>query len=669
MTHRKTAIDQLIELHEGEFDLMSEIVNEHKGRLLEINELLKEEGEDLEHVHEQAQKYLPEYMRVLVEPYHLSTYWYEVVECVRKFVLVGLPVVYFEHGHVDQLYMGQCIALLLLGGFLVLRPCHDAGDNVLHTATDVQLYVTMMIGVVLKHYPVGSGQHETMDWALLIMTIFTTSLLLIEETACLYVELQLLLQNTWYYFSKYPLPYLKKIGYFLFLFPIYWLLTKLAGCVAGCWRKTKSGFWWLDEKYNGKEFDQQYKDILADWDKKTTAVSNALIKAGLKHDPKAHEAEMKRREKELKAKADLEALRPTPPRSGAEIAAAKEAAAKLVEEKLAHIKTRAQNHQMAHAVNEELRSRQKAEVAKAKKRTVIGARAGGMGIDIDNYSYSQLHAQAVLLLGQQDELKIADKRVASALAKLEAAVEKSVAVKSNSPEEPAVEKSVDRLSVSNIDPDSDKSKEGQKTTPGRATERTATNEQRRRLSQAASTNAIEKGLQAATGKAWFAAQSYDAQVREKEEAAYTSSPKALRASIVPKQSRLNFEEMRSNKRISVKAGGDLWAKGTDESVKLAAHVQADIHNSVKQDATLKLQQVWRSRQARKRFLAVIDEHVKASKLQAAVRGRRQRQMKDKMIAEIKEKEAYEKQKKAEVESDSTKVTGARTYGYWLPTLG
>ena len=160
---------------------MAEAAHLQAEKLEGIVEAL-EDGEDLDHVHEQAQKSLPHYMLLLVDPYHLTAYWYEVVECVRKIAMVGLPVVIYSRGGIDQLLMGQLFALVFLGVFLLMRPLHDPGDNVLHAACDVQLYLTMLMMSVLKAYPVGSGEVHAMDVCMMVMTFATASLLFIEET-------------------------------------------------------------------------------------------------------------------------------------------------------------------------------------------------------------------------------------------------------------------------------------------------------------------------------------------------------------------------------------------------------------------------------------------------------------------------------------------------------
>ena len=45
---------------------------------------------------------LPEYVRKLTEGYDLRVYWFELFECARKILLVGMPV-FFEVGSVEQL--------------------------------------------------------------------------------------------------------------------------------------------------------------------------------------------------------------------------------------------------------------------------------------------------------------------------------------------------------------------------------------------------------------------------------------------------------------------------------------------------------------------------------------------------------------------------------------
>ena len=44
----------------------------------------------------------PSYVKRLVEGYELRVYWFEIYECVRKILLVGIPI-FFPRGEVQQL--------------------------------------------------------------------------------------------------------------------------------------------------------------------------------------------------------------------------------------------------------------------------------------------------------------------------------------------------------------------------------------------------------------------------------------------------------------------------------------------------------------------------------------------------------------------------------------
>ena len=51
---------------------------------------------------------LPQAVLKLTEGYELRVYWFEIVECVRKLALTGMPV-WFEMGSVPQLVFGLLI--------------------------------------------------------------------------------------------------------------------------------------------------------------------------------------------------------------------------------------------------------------------------------------------------------------------------------------------------------------------------------------------------------------------------------------------------------------------------------------------------------------------------------------------------------------------------------
>ena len=60
--------------------------------------------------------------------YNLRTYYFEVVECVRKLMLIGLPIA-LPSKSAEQRTLGLIVSFITFGLFLSLQPFRDHTDN------------------------------------------------------------------------------------------------------------------------------------------------------------------------------------------------------------------------------------------------------------------------------------------------------------------------------------------------------------------------------------------------------------------------------------------------------------------------------------------------------------------------------------------------------------
>ena len=51
---------------------------------------------------------LPDFMMPLVSPYTLAAFYFEIIECFRKVLIVGIPVFFFP-GSIEQARRAHCI--------------------------------------------------------------------------------------------------------------------------------------------------------------------------------------------------------------------------------------------------------------------------------------------------------------------------------------------------------------------------------------------------------------------------------------------------------------------------------------------------------------------------------------------------------------------------------
>ena len=75
----------------------------------------------LEEQYEGRRARLPVSLRKLTNGYEMRTYWFEVFECVRKILLILIPI-FFEQDSPEQLTVGLIICFITWGAYMVCAP-------------------------------------------------------------------------------------------------------------------------------------------------------------------------------------------------------------------------------------------------------------------------------------------------------------------------------------------------------------------------------------------------------------------------------------------------------------------------------------------------------------------------------------------------------------------
>ena len=95
---------------------------------------------------------LPSYVRKLISGYERRTYWFEIFECLRKVMLVGLPV-FFTPGSTGQLTLGLLICFFTYGVYNHFAPFVESSDDILQTVCQVQIFFALLSSIILKVDP------------------------------------------------------------------------------------------------------------------------------------------------------------------------------------------------------------------------------------------------------------------------------------------------------------------------------------------------------------------------------------------------------------------------------------------------------------------------------------------------------------------------------------
>ena len=98
------------------------------------NELAEQES--------QVFKRLPRYMVKLVGDYHGRYYYFEILECARKLLLVCIPVFFDPQGSIGQLMFGLLVCFVTFGVYSFMQPYKNA--NTLAILAQVTSYTSLL---------------------------------------------------------------------------------------------------------------------------------------------------------------------------------------------------------------------------------------------------------------------------------------------------------------------------------------------------------------------------------------------------------------------------------------------------------------------------------------------------------------------------------------------
>lgn len=95
---------------------------------------------------------LPTTLRKLTAGYELRTFWFEIFECLRKVLLVGLPV-FFPSGEPSQLILGLVICFLTYGAYCVFSPYIDYDNDFLAQVAQIVIFFSLISSIITNSYP------------------------------------------------------------------------------------------------------------------------------------------------------------------------------------------------------------------------------------------------------------------------------------------------------------------------------------------------------------------------------------------------------------------------------------------------------------------------------------------------------------------------------------
>jgi len=139
-----------------------------RQKQLSLSEMAAESENTMDvEARKRALQVLPLYFKKIIGPYELRVYWFEVVECIRKVLLVGLPV-FFRPGTPEQLVLGLIICFISFGAYMQLSPFAKSAHDLMSQLCQFQIFFALLAGVVLKTDPTES-ETEVLGTILTVM--------------------------------------------------------------------------------------------------------------------------------------------------------------------------------------------------------------------------------------------------------------------------------------------------------------------------------------------------------------------------------------------------------------------------------------------------------------------------------------------------------------------
>ena len=115
--------------------------------------------------------------------YARRAYYFEMVECARKLMIVCMPVFFEPAGSPAQLIFGLVICFLTSCAYSMLEPYAEAADSHLALLAQGQIFFALLASIALSFSPAQFGNAApAMDVLLTVFTIATIAASLLLET-------------------------------------------------------------------------------------------------------------------------------------------------------------------------------------------------------------------------------------------------------------------------------------------------------------------------------------------------------------------------------------------------------------------------------------------------------------------------------------------------------
>ena len=119
-------------------------------------------------------------LRKVTEGYKMRCYWFEIFECVRKLLLVGVPV-FLPPGSNGQLLTGLVVSFLTTGVYAKFEPYEDPMDGRLQLVCQFEIFIALLSSLVLQVDPSNPVMGFLLPAMLLVPPVYALWASLVES--------------------------------------------------------------------------------------------------------------------------------------------------------------------------------------------------------------------------------------------------------------------------------------------------------------------------------------------------------------------------------------------------------------------------------------------------------------------------------------------------------
>jgi hypothetical protein len=140
------------------------------------------ETKKLKKLFERKREETPDYVRKLVGGFEYRIYWYELIECARKLLLVGAPVFFDPPGSMQIIY-GLLVCFLTFGANAWFQPYSDPTDDQLASLCQLVIFFSLLASVIDSFDDSTLRTNYNMDVLPVVFTLVSLVASFLNESA------------------------------------------------------------------------------------------------------------------------------------------------------------------------------------------------------------------------------------------------------------------------------------------------------------------------------------------------------------------------------------------------------------------------------------------------------------------------------------------------------